>query len=169
MPGYPIGQSVTLRLCLCFWGLAIQYEFLRPNRKWEFQEGGLQTRSMAISPCKHVRNTIPTAIPLFSKSGNTERLVRILSDVCKSKMAAIIGSRWEITHVSARAHDRNELPTSIPMFSGSGNTERLVRILYDAWVCWKSNMAHINLRWKDAIFNSQPIHTSGSLRSSPVV
>ena len=27
------------------------------------------------------------------------------------------------------------------MFSGS---ERLLRILYDVWVCWKSNMAVIN-------------------------
>ena len=32
---------------------------------------------------------------------------------------------------------------SIPMFSGSGNTERLVRMLF-VWVCWKSNMAAIN-------------------------
>ena len=39
------------------------------------------------------------------------------------------------------SHDRNEIATS---FSGSGNTERLVIILYDVWVCWKSNMVVIN-------------------------
>ena len=53
----------------------------RPNRKWEFQDGGLQTGSIHITICKHDRNTIPTAMPMFSESGNTKRLVRILSDI----------------------------------------------------------------------------------------
>ena len=63
----------------------------RSNRKWEFQDGGLQTRSMHISPCKYDRKS-NGSIPMFSESDYTERLVEILSDVgviCKSKMAAI--------------------------------------------------------------------------------
>ena len=51
-------------------GLSIRTikNIVRPNRKWEFQDGGLQTGSMIISPCIHYRNTSPTAIPMFSAS-----------------------------------------------------------------------------------------------------
>ena len=41
------------------------------------------------------------------------------------------GSRYDITHISACIHDRNEIPTAIPMFSGSGYTIKLLRILPD--------------------------------------
>ena len=36
------------------------------------------------------------------------------------------------------------------MFSGSGNTERLMGTLSDVWVCWKSNMAAINRKLIDS-------------------
>ena len=49
-----------------------------------------------------------------------------------------------ITYTSARTSDHNEVPTSVPMFSDSDNTEKLDRTLYDVWVRWKSNMAAIN-------------------------
>ena len=35
-----------------------------------------------------------------------------------------------VTRISAYIHDSKEIPTAISMFSRSGNTERLVRILY---------------------------------------
>ena len=41
-------------------------------------------------------------------------------------------------------HDSNEISTAIPMFSGSGNTERLMGILSDVRVCRKSKMTTIN-------------------------
>jgi len=46
--------------------------------------------------------------------------------------------------ILASTHNSNEIPTGIPMFFGSGNTERLVGILPDVWVCPKSKMAAIN-------------------------
>jgi len=47
-------------------------------------------------------------------------------------------------NIQASIHDSNEIPTAIPMFLGLGNTERLVGILSDVWVCRKSKMAAIN-------------------------
>ena len=38
---------------------------------------------------------------------------------------------------SVRIHDSEEFPTAMPMFSESGNTERLVGILSVIWVCRK--------------------------------
>ena len=57
------------------------------------------------------------------------------------------GSRQKITYISAFNHDSNEIPTAIPMFAGSGNTERLVGILSEVRVCRKSKMAAINRKW----------------------
>ena len=69
-----------------------------------------------------------------------------LSDVWvsrKSKMAAIIRNRNDITYISASIRDGNEISTAIPMFSGSGNTKILVGILSDVRVCPKSKMAQL--------------------------
>ena len=41
-------------------------------------------------------------------------------------------------------YDSNEIPTAITMFSGSGNTTRLLPRLFDVWMSGKSNMAAIN-------------------------
>ena len=57
----------------------------------------------------------------------------------------------------------------MPMFSESSNTTRLLRRLLDVWICEELKMAHINLRLTDAMFNSQLIYTSGSLRSCLVM
>ena len=54
----------------------------RPNWKWEFHDGGLQTGSTHVSAGRHDRNRISKAIPMFSESGNTKRLVELLSDDC---------------------------------------------------------------------------------------
>ena len=50
---------------------------------------------------------------------------------------------------------------AICMFSGSGNTERLVGILSDVWVCRKSKMAVINQKYignNVYIYVSQLVH-----------
>ena len=41
-------------------------------------------------------------------------------------------------------HDSKEMPMALPMFSASDNTEMLVRILSDVWVCRKSKIIHIS-------------------------
>ena len=52
-------------------------------------------------------------------------------------------------------HDINTIPTAIPTFSGSGNTERLVTILMsDAWVSYKAKMAAINRTGNDYTGNN---------------
>ena len=50
-------------------------------------------------------------------------------------------------------HCGKEIPTSIPMFPGSSNTERLVGILSDVKVCRKSKMAADNRRSR---YNQSP-------------
>ena len=75
----------------------------------------------------------------------------------------LTGGKNDITYSSASIHHSHEIPTAVPMFSGSGNKARLLRRLLDAWICWESKMVHINLRLTDAIFKLHLIHTSGSL------
>ena len=49
-------------------------------------------------------------------------------------------------HISADTQDSNETLSVIPMFSGSGsgNTEILLGLLSDVWVCWKKKITVIN-------------------------
>ena len=54
----------------------------------------------------------------------------------------ITGSRNDITQIWASMHDRNEIPTAISMFSGSGNKTRLLQRLPDVWICIR------NRRWR---------------------
>jgi len=75
-------------------------------------------------------------------NGNTRRYYSEIQDSGGQTGNTCIHIRtWNI---SASIHDSNEIPTVIPMFSGSDNTERLVRILSDVWVCRKSKMVAIN-------------------------
>ena len=53
----------------------------------------------------------------------------------------------EITYISASIQDSKEISTAIPMFSGSGNTERLVRRQSDVRICKDSIVAAINRKW----------------------
>ena len=55
------------------------------------------------------------------------------------------------------------------MFSESGNKIKLLLELTDARLCKELKIAHSNCQLTDAIFNSQLIHTSLSLRSSVAV
>jgi len=93
----------------------------------------------------HDRNEIPTSIPMFSRSDDTIKLPRRLSDVRtmeKSKMAAINRKyRYEIAYISASIHNNNEIPTTIPMFSTLENAIRLLRRMVDEWKGEKSKLA----------------------------
>ena len=64
---------------------------------------------------------------MFSGSGNTTGLVRILSDVKvsgKSMKAAINRSAYEIAYVIAFMCYSNKISTVLHMFSGSDNTTK---------------------------------------------
>ena len=68
-------------------------DVVRLNRKGEIQDGGLQNRmNLYLSLRRKVRNEIPSAMPMFSGSGNTEKLVGILSNVwvCRKSKIAVI-------------------------------------------------------------------------------
>ena len=52
--------------------------------------------------------------------------------------------QFHITYISAYIHDSDEIPTAIPMFSGSGNTLKLVGIRSNVWECRKQKMVAIN-------------------------
>jgi len=56
------------------------------------------------------------------------------------------GFENSVAQISAYTYDSNEIPTATPIFSGSGNTERLLGIQIYVCACWKSKMAAIN--WK---------------------
>jgi len=126
--------------------------------------GSWKVKMAASKPSIHDSHEIPTAVgePKCFR-GQTTRL-----DYCGDCLAcdivtnqwwrSLTGSTSDITHVSACVHDNNEIPTVIAVFSGSdNNTWRLCRIgrLTDVWSFEESQMAHINFRLTDAIFNSQ--------------
>ena len=79
--------------------------------------------------CIHDSKEIPAAIPMFW--GRATRL-----DYCGDCTTCglfgneiwrpFTGSRYVITFTLACIHDSNEIPTAIPMFSGSGYTSELV-------------------------------------------
>jgi len=64
----------------------------------------------------------------------------------------ITGSIYEITRISAYIHDRNEIPTAIPMFTRSGNTSEVLRRMPDIRTGDKSKMDAYNwkLIWNNA-------------------
>jgi hypothetical protein len=63
-------------------------------------------------------------------------------------MAAMNRKYMHNTFILACVFDGNEIPT-VPMFSGQGNTERLVKIVSDFWVCWNFRMAAIERKLAD--------------------
>jgi len=69
---------------------------------------------------------------LFLGLFNTEWLVGILSDVgyvVNQRWRPLTGSWYEITYISARAYDSNQMWTAIPTFLRSSNSVELVPIL----------------------------------------
>jgi len=54
------------------------------------------------------------------------------------------GFKNSVAQFSANTHDSNEIPTIKPMFPGSGNTYKLLRIRFYIWAFWKSKTAAIN-------------------------
>jgi len=55
----------------------------------------------------------------------------------------LTGSRYEITHITARIHDSNKISTATPTFSRSSNYMELVSILPDVNGSRKSKMAAV--------------------------
>ena len=64
--------------------------------------------------------------------------------VVNQRWRHVTGSRNDIMYISACIHDKNEIPTAIPLFSGLGNMEELRRTLSDRKVNEKSKMTNIN-------------------------
>ena len=75
----------------------------------------------------------------------------------------------DIRNISASILDSNVIPTAIPMFSGSGYTNRLLRKLPDVWTNEELKMTSVNRKLMYAILDSSQIHTSSSLCSSLVL
>ena len=76
---------------------------------------------------------------------------------------------YDIPHISACIRERKEIPTAVPMFSGSGNKTRLLRRPLDVWIREESRMADINFRLTDVFVKCTQVHTTNSFRSSLVV
>jgi hypothetical protein len=76
------------------------------------------------------------------------------------------GSEYDIMYIEACIQDSNETPTAMPMYSGSGYKTRLMQKQLDVWIGEESKIPNINCWLTDAMFNSQPLHKSVSLRSS---
>jgi len=62
-------------------------------------------------------------------------------------------------------HDSNEIRTAIPMFLELGNTERLVGILSDVWVCRKRWRLLARSRY-EITYNSARAHDSNEISSA---
>jgi len=71
--------------------------------------------------------------------------VGILSNgyVVNQSRRPLTRSRYEITYISARTHDSNEISTATPTFLRSYNSVELVPILPDVSRSWKSKMAGV--------------------------
>jgi len=92
------------------------------------------------------RNEILTATPNVH--------VRILHRCYKNDNKLLVSKRKSeiqdggfensVQQISAYTLDSNEIPTATLMFPGTGNTDRLQRILSYVWACWKSEMAAIS-------------------------
>jgi len=70
-------------------------------------------------------------------------------DVEKQRCWPLTGCGKEITYISARIHDNNEIPTATPMFLGSSNTYRQLGILSYACVCQTSKLVAINRKKRE--------------------
>jgi len=114
------------RLRPCFRGLATRLEYSQEwpmfgsvgNQRW-LPITGSRYKLSHISASIHDRNEIPTAILMFSRSGNMTRVLTRMTDVRisrKSKMLPLTGSGYKISHISASIHDKNEIPTAMPIF-----------------------------------------------------
>jgi len=55
----------------------------------------------------------------------------------------LTGSRYEITYISARTHDSNEISTATPTFWRSSNSVELVSILHDVNGSRKSKLTAV--------------------------
>jgi len=70
--------------------------------------------------------------------------------VGNQRWSTLTGSRYEITYISARTRDSNEIPKAIFKFSDSSYSMRIVTLMYDHAGSGELNMA--------AIKAEMPIH-----------
>jgi len=63
--------------------------------------------------------------------------------VVNQRWRPLTGNRYEITYISARIHDSNDISTATPIFSRSSNSVELVSILPDVNGSRKFNMAAV--------------------------
>jgi len=92
---------------------------------------------------KHNSNKIPAATPMFrgqTTGINNWACCPMSGYVVKQTGWPLTGSRWDITYITARIYDSNEIPMAIPMCPGSGNVEKLLRIQSYVRAYWKSKM-----------------------------
>ena len=62
------------------------------------------------------------------------------------------GLKTSNTYISACTQGSKDIITALPMFSESGNTNRLMQRLLDEWIYEESKLARLNCRLKDASF-----------------
>jgi len=92
-------------------------------------------------------NEIPTAIRPCFRDQTTRKdyweYCPMLWYLVYQRWRPLTGSRKDITYISARIHDSNGIPNATPMFPGSGNTDRLLEMLFYVWECRQTKMAAI--------------------------
>jgi hypothetical protein len=116
-----------------------------------------------ISTCIYDSNTIPTAMPTFSGSVNTKRLVGILSDIWvkwKSKMVVINRKYIGNDVIVVRTHDDNDVLRAKHMFSGSGNTARRLWRLLNVVTYEELKMTSVKRKSLWIMFDSPSFHST---------
>jgi len=99
------------------------------NRKCKIKDGGLESLITYISACTQDSKKFPTAIPLLSGSNYQIRLVVMLYDQTGRNQKWKIQDGGHLTGISACRQDRNAISMAKPMFSGSINPTKLLRII----------------------------------------
>ena len=123
------GSSIPLGLMKILWD---------QTGSGQIQDGGNQTSNACISASRQDVNEIPTAMPMFSGSSFPLGLMRILCDQTGSGQIQDGGIQTSNACVSASRQDINEIPTAMPMFSGSGFPLGLI-----TWPCDQTGSGRI--------------------------
>ena len=113
-------------------GIVVRPNGIKPEG--ENQDGGLETSKNIISAGTQDSNEIPTALPMFLKFSYLINLVAMVYEQRggNQKWKNQDGSlKTSNTCISACTQGSNDIITALPMFSGSGNTTRLMRRLLD--------------------------------------
>ena len=116
----------------------------------KIQDGGLKTSIACISASRQGNQQdvtdIPTAEPTLLRSSISLGFKGELCDGTESGKIQDGGRQTSNACIFAPRQDINEIPTAIPMFSGSGFPMRLTRRLCDQYGSGKSKMAAAKLQ-----------------------